>query len=119
MRVSLLFDMLTWKDERGIIPWLAERWEVAPDGSTYTFRLRPGVRWNDGRELTAEDVAFSFGYYREHPFKRGATDMVARAEASDPRVVTIRFARPFAPSWRASRAWCRSSRGTSASRSPT
>lgn len=29
-------------------PDLAESWEVAPDGMTYTFRLRPGVRWHDG-----------------------------------------------------------------------
>ena len=44
VRVSLLFDTLTWKDGRGIIP------------------LRPGVRWHDGQALTAGDVAFSLTY---------------------------------------------------------
>ncbi|MDP9374773.1 MAG: ABC transporter substrate-binding protein, partial [Chloroflexota bacterium] len=97
VRLNLLFDTLTWKDERGIIPWLAERWEVAGDGLGYTFRLRPGIRWHDGRDLTADDVAFSFGYYRQHPFKWAATDMVERAEPVDPRTVAIRLARPFAP----------------------
>ncbi len=44
---------------------LAESWEISPDGLEYTFRLRPGVKFQnvspvDGRELTAEDVAYSF-----------------------------------------------------------
>lgn len=97
VRLSLLFDTLTWKDERGVVPWLAERWEVAGDGLSYQFRLRPGVRWHDGRPLTAEDVAFSFNYYRVHPFKWGATDMVARVEALDALSVRIHLNRPYAP----------------------
>ena len=97
VRVSLLFDTLTWKDERGIIPWLAERWEVGDGGRDYTFRLRPDIAWHDGRPLTAEDVAFSFDYYREYPFKWGASDMVERAEATDTRTVRVRLNRPFAP----------------------
>ncbi len=94
---SLLFDMLTWKDGRGLIPWLAERWEVSDDGHGYTFHLRPGVRWHDGRELTAAGVAFSLAYYGAHPFKWATTDMVERAEAIDDRTVTVRLSRPFAP----------------------
>jgi len=34
-------------------PALAERWDVSPDGTTYTFHLRPGVRWSDGEPLRA------------------------------------------------------------------
>ncbi len=96
VRVSLLFDTLTWKDERGIIPWLAERWEVGGDGLDYTFHLRPDIAWHDGRQLTAEDVAFTFAYYREHPFKWGISDMVERAEATDARTVRIRLNCPYA-----------------------
>jgi peptide/nickel transport system substrate-binding protein len=40
-------------------PWLAERWEASEDGLVYTFYLRKGVKFHDGTELTAEDVAFS------------------------------------------------------------
>ncbi len=97
VRLTLLFDTLTWKDGRGLIPWLAERWEVSGDGLRYTFHLRPGVRWHDGRELTAADVAFSLTYYGAHPFKWATTDMVERAEALDDRTVTVRLSRPFAP----------------------
>jgi peptide/nickel transport system substrate-binding protein len=38
---------------------LAESWEIAPDGKTYTFKLRPGVTWHDGQPFTAADVKFT------------------------------------------------------------
>jgi peptide/nickel transport system substrate-binding protein len=40
-------------------PWLAERWEAAPDGRTFTLHLRPGVTWSDGAPFTAADVLFT------------------------------------------------------------
>ena len=48
VRLSLIYDTLTWKDAHGLIPWLATSWRVSPDGRTYTFTLHPGVRWQDG-----------------------------------------------------------------------
>ena len=41
-------------------PALATAWEVSKDGKTFTFQLRKGVQWHDGKELTAKDVKFSF-----------------------------------------------------------
>jgi peptide/nickel transport system substrate-binding protein len=40
-------------------PLLAESWTVSPDGLTWTFRIRRGVKWHDGKPLTADDVVFS------------------------------------------------------------
>jgi peptide/nickel transport system substrate-binding protein len=42
-----------------IQPKLAERWEISPDGLTYTFHLRSGVKFNSGNPVTAADVRFS------------------------------------------------------------
>lgn len=42
------------------IPVLAKNWEVSPDGKTYTFNLREGVKFSDGVEITADDVIFTF-----------------------------------------------------------
>src|SRR4029079_8549485 len=44
--------------ERPIVPSLAERWEISPDGLRYVFHLREGLRWSDGEPLTAHDVEF-------------------------------------------------------------
>ena len=48
-----------------MIGWLAESWDISPDGLTYTFHIRQGVHWHNkapmnGRELTADDVEYNF-----------------------------------------------------------
>jgi peptide/nickel transport system substrate-binding protein len=48
------------KDGQTIIPDLAERWEIAPDGKKYTFYLRKGVKFHDGADFTAEDVKATY-----------------------------------------------------------
>ncbi|MBI2909105.1 MAG: ABC transporter substrate-binding protein [Chloroflexi bacterium] len=52
-----------------VIPDLAERWDVSPDGKSYTFHLRKGVSWHDGKPFTAEDARFSLervAFWKEH-----------------------------------------------------
>jgi peptide/nickel transport system substrate-binding protein len=46
--------------DRNIIPGLATSWEVSPDGLTYTFKLRQGVKFHDGTEFDADDVKWTF-----------------------------------------------------------
>jgi peptide/nickel transport system substrate-binding protein len=56
-----IFDSLVELDDRlNIRPLLAESWDVSKDGLTYTFKLKKGVKWHDGKPFTARDVAFTF-----------------------------------------------------------
>jgi peptide/nickel transport system substrate-binding protein len=48
------------KDGQTIIPDLASRWEISPDGKRYTFHLRKGVKFHDGADFTAEDVKATY-----------------------------------------------------------
>jgi oligopeptide transport system substrate-binding protein len=63
MRVALgMFEGLTYFDPKtgSAIPGLAERWEISPDGRTYTFHLRTNLVWSTGEPITAEDVVYSW-----------------------------------------------------------
>ena len=53
--------LLTLDGETGdIVPALAESWEIAEDGLTYTYTLREGLQWSDGEPLTSDDVVFTY-----------------------------------------------------------
>src|ERR1044071_7324569 len=69
-------------------PGLAEAWSESPDGLTYEFRLRRGLKFHNGDAVTAEDVKFSFERYKG----AGARELAARVrqvEIVDP--LTVRF----------------------------
>src|SRR3954470_16503460 len=55
--VAYLFDGLTrFTPDAKVVPGLARSWDVTPDGVTYTFHLRTGVKFHDGRPFRASNV---------------------------------------------------------------
>jgi peptide/nickel transport system substrate-binding protein len=99
---GLLFDALVKKDDHfEMQPWLATSWSQ-PDPLTWVFHLRDGVRFADGRPLTAEDVAWTIDSLIDGSdgslltSKSGAFAKVARAEATDKLTVTIHMKSPDA-----------------------
>ncbi len=58
-----MYDCLIRRDPhngQSIIPDLAQKWEISPDGKKYTFQIRKGVKFHDGAELTANDVKATY-----------------------------------------------------------
>ncbi|MDQ2800501.1 MAG: peptide ABC transporter substrate-binding protein, partial [Armatimonadota bacterium] len=51
--------LVQWTPQNTLEPALAEKWDVSPDGRTYTFHLRPHVKFQDGNPVTAQDVYYS------------------------------------------------------------
>ncbi|MBL8581720.1 MAG: ABC transporter substrate-binding protein [Rhizobiaceae bacterium] len=78
-------------------PMLADSWEIAPDGLTATFKLKPGVTWHDGSPFTAADVVYSLKRVQDKnvgsPF---APQLVAlsNVEALDDHTVKLTLANP-------------------------
>jgi microcin C transport system substrate-binding protein len=94
--LELLFDSLMVRaaDEPDAVYGLvAESAEIADDGKSATFYLRPEARFSDGTPLTAEDVAFSLDTLKTkgHPIYRQTLQDVVKAEALDPHTVRYTF----------------------------
>lgn len=96
-KMCLIFDSLLERDEKGLIPWLAEKYEVGDDGKTYRFTIRRGVRWHDGTPLTAQDVAFSIDYANGRPATWSYIfDAVASVAIETDRIVRVRLKKSHA-----------------------
>lgn len=87
-------------DDLQVVPELAEEWSVSEDKLTYTFILRQGVMFHNGRELTSDDVVFSYERIRNPETQSGWAylfDPIDTIEAPDPRTVTITTKEIYAP----------------------
>jgi peptide/nickel transport system substrate-binding protein len=92
-----IFEMLLTRDENNaVIKELAEDYAVDDSGLVYTFKLRSGIRFHDGRELTSADVLASFARYKRLAVGN-ALEPVASMHAPDPATFVIRLKSPVPP----------------------
>jgi peptide/nickel transport system substrate-binding protein len=76
-------------------PQLATKWVISPDGLTYTFTLRQGVKWHDGRDFTSADVAFSIDQLKKiHPRGRNTFANVTAIDTPDKYTAVLRLSKP-------------------------
>ena len=101
--LTSVYDTLVVQDPATgeILPSLAERWGVSPDGRTYTFHLREGVRFHDGTTFDAEDVVANLDYIvdSDHHSQKAVFMLgpFERAEVIDARTVALHLSEPFPP----------------------
>jgi len=57
--IEIFSGLVTLDKDLQVVPDLAERWQVSPDGRTYTFYLRHDAKFQDGRPITAADIKYS------------------------------------------------------------
>jgi peptide/nickel transport system substrate-binding protein len=84
-----------------IIGDAATEWKISPDGLTYTFKLRPGIRFHDGAPLTAADVKATYDKIVFPPAgvrstRKNAHAAIAGIEAADPSTVVFTLKHPSA-----------------------
>ena len=96
---DLIFDDLLTRDAHlNVTPSLAERWEI-PDPLTYIFHLHHGVKFHDGRPLTARDVKWTFDSLLQGKIrstKSAVYRFVDHIDASDDYTVVFHLKEPFA-----------------------
>jgi peptide/nickel transport system substrate-binding protein len=94
--LQLVYDKLNDYDANlNIQPNLAESTTTSQDGTSITYKLRPGVTWHDGKPFTADDVVFTFSLIHGEGLSQYAqwlADMTD-AKASDPSTVVVSFKR--------------------------
>jgi peptide/nickel transport system substrate-binding protein len=95
-------------DPSKLVPDIAQSWTVSPDDKTYTFTIKPGLKFASGNPLTAEDVAYSlqravmldktpafiltqFGFTKDN--------VQAKVRVVDPLTVVLLIDKPFAPTF--------------------
>lgn len=100
--VKMLYNtLLKFADDGSVVGDLAESWSVSDDGLTWTFNLKQGVKFHNGKELTAADVKAT--YERAMSAEAGGLrtteiiKMFTAVEAPDTYTVTITTDKPYGP----------------------
>ncbi|AWM87984.1 ABC transporter substrate-binding protein [Microvirga sp. 17 mud 1-3] len=102
--LHMVEGLVGYRENGTVAPLLAESVSLSPDGKTYTFRLRKGVKFHNGADLTAEDVLWSWNRYMDpktdwrcrSDFDGRSGLKVEKVEATDPLTVTMTLDRASA-----------------------
>ena len=113
--IQQLFDGLVQFDkDLNVIPAIARSWKISPEGLSYTFYLREGVKFHNGREVTSDDFVYSFtrmidtktkspaGRFLDRvlgfkEFRKGNANYVTGLSSPGRYIFKIRLSEPYSP----------------------
>jgi peptide/nickel transport system substrate-binding protein len=98
LSTQVLDDLVSLDAHHHVVPWLATAWSQSPDGLTWTFHLKQGVRFTDGSPLTAAVVAYNFDYWMKGGNSTAAVWLggyYSSAEAVDSSTLAVHLSRPY------------------------
>lgn len=91
--------LLRYDAEQGLIPDLAESFEVSEDGKVYTFVLRDDIKWHDGKPLLIDDIMFTFSALQNPDYRsplQGSYSGTVIEQVDEKRIRFV-LSEPFAP----------------------
>lgn len=97
---SIFSSLVQFDQDLGLVPDLAENWEVSSDGLTYTFHLREGLTFHNGDSLTSADVRYAYDRVTDPDFASPHANklaLVTSFETPDDLTVVLTLSDPFAP----------------------
>ena len=102
--LHIVEGLVAYREDTSVGPLLARSVETSADGRVYTFRLREGVKFQNGSPLAAQDVLFAWARYMDPKnnwrcrpeYVAGGASAVAKVEAPDPQTVAFTLEKPSA-----------------------
>ena len=99
--LSLIYETLVGVDKNAQpVPGLAKDWSISDDSLTYTFHLRDGVKFQNGRPLTSKDVKFNYERITNPDtgaVSQSALSVISEIQTPDDQTVVIKLKNPDAP----------------------
>ena len=95
---ELVMDPLVRYDaELNPIPWIVENWTYGAEYRVWVLRIRKDVRWSDGEDLKAADVAFTLNMLREHgpPYLKSWLRIISEIEVKEEYCLVVKLKRSF------------------------
>ena len=97
---NMVFEPLVLNTDKGVAPYLAQRWEISPDGKSYTFFLRQDVTFSDGEPFNAQAVKLNIEAVLDNYQRHAWLELVRQidsVEVIDQYTVKLNLKNPYYP----------------------
>ena len=98
---GLIYETLLFfnREDGSVKPWLASSYQFSNNATSITFKLRPGVKWSDGKPFTSADVVFTLKLVQKYPAVDYSSiwTVITGVSAPDDQTVVVTLKQPSVP----------------------